>query len=161
MKMESEKGWGTMGLMGALGVLGGALTAYGMPGEKAKTPEEVKSERDKWEKQAGMAQVAVLDVSFCLSEKLRECAAMEEKLRLAGLREEKLSREALEAEKRARAAEKALDEAKGDVEDLKRENGSLKRENGDWQEANDTLKKEVSRLGDLLKLDGVTISTAG
>jgi FtsZ-binding cell division protein ZapB len=152
--MESEKGWGGMaGLMGAIGVLGGALTAYGLPtSEKEKTPEELKSERNKWEKQAGMAQVAVLDVSFCLSEKTRACAALEEQIRLAGLEEEKLSRKALEAEKRAREAEKERDEAKADAEDLKRENGM-------WKEENERFRKEIARLGDLL--NGTTVQTTG
>lgn len=94
-------GMGLWPLMaGAVGMLG-----YALGKNREKTPEEMKSEIEKWEKQTRLAQTAMLDLSACLSEKCRTLAEAEEKERLSKLREEELTRLWTEAEEKRRIAE--------------------------------------------------------
>lgn len=88
--MDKKANWSSgIGMFGVLGALG-AMLGGASRGDAHKTPEELKSERDKWMKQAELAQVALLDLAACLSESRRQCSKLQEEARLQNLSSEAL-----------------------------------------------------------------------
>jgi len=66
----------------------GAFAAYAMSTfgkEKPKTLEEWQSEAVKWEKQAMLAQQALLALAYSLATAMKACATLEEDARLTDL----------------------------------------------------------------------------
>jgi chromosome segregation ATPase len=107
-------------MMPMMPLLGAAAWALGYGTPKPKTVEELTSERDKWEKQAALAQQIVLDVSAALSERSRRIAELEETLRVTDLRESEAARKYLakvaDMEKRIKALEAEIATAKAPTE---------------------------------------------
>ena len=86
----SKKDWSSWAGIGVGAAAVGALSAYFMGHkEPPKTLEEYKSEAEKWEKQTGTAQIALLDMAVALSNVSRQLAEANENARLEKLRTDK------------------------------------------------------------------------